>query len=108
MLSATVDSLAERARGLQQRLADASNLRIEVAGDRAPVGGGSLPGAELPTVVLRVEHRELTAGEFARRLRLGAVRLVSRVQADRVVIDLRSVLPSEDELIVQALRAASG
>jgi L-seryl-tRNA(Ser) seleniumtransferase len=80
-------------------------IKIEVAKDTSPVGGGSLPGAELPTAVLRVKHSHLPAAELALRLRLGSPRVFGRVQENEVVLDLRSVLPQDDEQIVAALGA---
>ena len=74
--------------------------------DHAPVGGGSIPGAELPTAVLRIKHNHLAADEFVLRLRLGSPRVFGRVQENEVVLDLRSVLPGDDEQIVAALRDA--
>jgi L-seryl-tRNA(Ser) seleniumtransferase len=80
-------------------------LHIDVAQDNAPVGGGSLPGAELPTAVLRIKHSDLTADELAARLRLGSPRVFGRVQDNEVVLDLRSVLPDDDDQIIGALNS---
>jgi len=80
-------------------------LNIEVARDQAPIGGGSLPGAELPTAVLRIRHPRLTADELAARLRLGRPRVFGRIHDNEVVLDLRSVLPRDDEQIVATLNA---
>jgi L-seryl-tRNA(Ser) seleniumtransferase len=79
-------------------------LRIDVTVDEAPVGGGSLPGAVLPTAVLRVVHEQLAAGELARRLRLGHPSVFGRVQGEALLLDLRSVLPDDDQHIAAVLR----
>jgi L-seryl-tRNA(Ser) seleniumtransferase len=79
-------------------------LKIEVTGDQSPVGGGSLPGAVLPTGVLRLRCAALTADELSRRLRLGPPRVFGRVHEGDVVLDLRSVLPRDDALIVAAVQ----
>ena len=81
------------------------HLKIEVSVDEAPVGGGSLPGAVLPTAVVRVSHAHHSADELARRLRLGTPHLFGRIHENVVLLDLRSVLPVDDEQIVAALRA---
>lgn len=82
-------------------------LEIEVRDDVAPVGGGSLPGVDLPTAVLALRHASLSAGELAAKLRLGAIRVVGRVQKDAVILDLRSVAPEDDSRIALALRLAA-
>jgi L-seryl-tRNA(Ser) seleniumtransferase len=78
-------------------------LQIDVGVDEAPVGGGSLPGAVLPTAVLRVADEELAADELARRLRLGSPSVFGRIQDNALLLDLRSVLPNDDERIAAAL-----
>ena len=47
---------------------------------------------------------ELSADELARRLRVGTIRVMTRIGQDRVLIDLRSVLPPDDSKIALALR----
>jgi L-seryl-tRNA(Ser) seleniumtransferase len=121
LLAARQESLATRAERIQSQLAspplskggaggvalptEDCQLSIEVSMDTSPVGGGSLPGAELPTAVLRIKHRHLAADELALRLRLGPPRVFGRVQENEVVLDLRSVLPQNDQQIVAALNA---
>jgi L-seryl-tRNA(Ser) seleniumtransferase len=75
-----------------------------VARDVAPVGGGSLPGAELPTAVLQLSHSGLSADDLARRLRGGAPRVFGRIHENFLLLDLRSVLPGDDGRIVAALQ----
>ena len=53
-----------------------------------------------------VELVEVSADELALRLRTGPVRMFTRIQHDRVLVDLRSVLAEEDSAVVQALTAA--
>ena len=103
MLSTPVERLLERARGIREELGP-TPLRVEVATDTAPVGGGTLPAAELPTAVLRITHASLGPQELARRLRLGTIRVFPRVQAQAVIVDLRSVAPDDDPQIATALR----
>ncbi len=104
MLAESLDRLLQRARSIQENVGASDQLHIDVHSDTAPIGGGSLPGAELPTAVLSLAAAELSAEELARRLRLGAIRVFGRIQQDRVVIDLRSVLPQDDSKIALAVR----
>jgi L-seryl-tRNA(Ser) seleniumtransferase len=43
--------------------------------------------------------------ELARRLRLGTTAVVARVQAGELRLDLRTVFPGQDEMLVEALTA---
>jgi L-seryl-tRNA(Ser) seleniumtransferase len=107
MLAATVDDLRSRAENLKAEIAASNGMTIEIASDVSPVGGGSLPGAELATMVLEVNHSELSPDELARRLRLGSIRIFPRIQQNRVIIDLRSVLPEDDSKVALAIRLAA-
>ena len=108
LLATPADQLVARAEAIARELAGAARLTAEVRRDTAPVGGGSLPGAELPTAVVAVRHTACSPDELARRLRLGTIRMFARVQQDQVLIDLRSVLPQDDSRVVLALRLADG
>jgi len=74
---------------------------------RSTVGGGSLPGEELPTYLLAISMpggREVM--ELARRLRRGSPPIVARIEDDTLLLDPRTVLPEEDSLVVAALQRA--
>lgn len=67
------------------------------------VGGGSLPGAVLPTVLLAIESNapdRLTAG-----LRRGQPPLIARIAEGRVLIDPRTVLPEQDADLLRVLKS---
>lgn len=105
LLAATLDELRSRA----DNLADA--VRAECPADVVdvvtPVGGGSLPGAEMPSVAVVLSPANIGLNDFSSRLRCGNPRVFSRVQNDQVVIDLRSVLPEDDADIATAVRSAA-
>jgi len=106
MIAAPADELKKRARRWQRRLADAGLEAMVVAGE-STVGGGSLPGEMLPTFLLALIV--LSPDGFARSLRTGQTAVVSRIEEGRVLFDPRTVLPDEDEALLQAiLEAARG
>jgi len=84
--------------------ADPSGLSVAVIEGRSKVGGGSLPEETLPThlVALRVP----SVDQLAQSLRLGSPPVISRIESDALVLDLRTVLPSEEAALRQALEAA--
>ena len=108
MLAASQDDLWERANAIRNEIGDIASLSIEVEKDMVPVGGGSLPGAELPTAVLSLNHKSLSADELSKRLRLGSIRVFGRIQQDRMLIDLRSIDPDDDSRIALAVRVVAG
>jgi L-seryl-tRNA(Ser) seleniumtransferase len=74
--------------------------RIEAS---SAVGGGSLPGVELPTVLLAVPG---PASRLAAALRRGRPAVLARIEAGRCCIDLRTVLRGQDDQLQDAIEAA--
>ena len=69
-----------------------------------PVGGGSLPGAEMPSVSVVV--RTASASELALRLRTGSPRVFPRISEGSLFVDLRSVKESDLGDLQSAILAA--
>ncbi|MGE3276906.1 MAG: L-seryl-tRNA(Sec) selenium transferase [Vicinamibacterales bacterium] len=105
MLAATPDEIGGRAQRLAESLAAAGWIATLVPGSSA-VGGGSAPGLALPTMLLSVAHPSRSATALEARLRDGAPPIVARIQDDRLVLDLRTVDPSDDEALAARLLAA--
>jgi L-seryl-tRNA(Ser) seleniumtransferase len=68
------------------------------------IGGGSLPGETLPTslLALRVSQPQ----RFLERLRNQKPPIIARTQDDEVLIDLRTVLLEQDEILFAGLGQA--
>lgn len=79
---------------------------VEVVPTESAVGGGSLPGETLPSFALAVRPRDGDVVGLARRLRLAHPAVVGRVEANRLLLDPRTVLPEDDEALLGVLRAA--
>jgi L-seryl-tRNA(Ser) seleniumtransferase len=77
---------------------------LEVVDLRSTVGGGSLPGETLDS--FGVALAAPSPDGILRRLRTGEPPVVGRIEADRVVLDLRTVDPADDEALAGALRRA--
>ncbi len=103
MIAASVDDLAARAERLAAAVG-ALGVPAAVVPGEATVGGGSLPDETLPSrlVALRVEGE----AELAARLRAGQPPVVARLERDQLLLDLRTILPEEDDTLLDALRAA--
>jgi L-seryl-tRNA(Ser) seleniumtransferase len=105
MLAATVDALRVRAERLASGLP--GRWAVPVATD-ARAGGGSAPGAVLPSFGLEVRDPAGRPSDLAARLRCGRPRVVARVADDAVVLDLRTVPPELDGELGRALAGALG
>jgi L-seryl-tRNA(Ser) seleniumtransferase len=61
----------------------------------------------LPTTLLALTCYSLSADELARRLRASDPPVIARVEEGRVLLDLRTVFPEQDELVVRILLQAA-
>jgi L-seryl-tRNA(Ser) seleniumtransferase len=77
----------------------------EVVPLTATIGGGSLPGETLPSFGLALAAR--SADRLAAALRTGDPAVLGRIEAGRVVLDLRTVDPGADDELAPALDRAS-
>jgi L-seryl-tRNA(Ser) seleniumtransferase len=102
MISTTVSELQSRAESILAACPSASS-RLEVIDGRSAIGGGALPEETLPTRLIRISVPEMSATELAGRLRRRNPSIIGRIEDDKVVLDLRTVDPSEDGEIVQAM-----
>jgi L-seryl-tRNA(Ser) seleniumtransferase len=103
MIATPVEELRVRAAVVAALVGDAGGA-VEVVDVRSAVGGGSLPGETLASVGLAVSGP--SPDGILRRLRTGEPAVIGRIEADRVVLDLRTVEPADDEALAGALRRA--
>jgi len=107
MIATEAESLRARCEELQSRLASTS-IPVTVRSSVATIGGGSVPGAELPSFALAldanaVRARGLSLDVATRALRLGRPPVIPRVEHDALWLDLRTVFPEDDDALFQAL-----
>ncbi len=93
--------IARRARKWQRALARVG-VRAEVINTFSAVGGGSLPGQQLPTRALAIPAASPNA--VAARLRAADPPVIVRVEADHLILDPRTVLPEQDVTLIQTMQ----
>jgi L-seryl-tRNA(Ser) seleniumtransferase len=101
MISMSLDEITVRARHLLELLGPAAK-RCELLDGESMVGGGSLPQESLPTTLIGLPG-EKTAS-IAKALRTGSPSVVARIQSEKVLLDLRTVLPRQIDALVARLR----
>ena len=103
MISTPPDAVRRRAQAWRRRLG--GNTSVEQC--RSAIGGGSLPGETLPSWALAISGDGAAGPEaILEGLRRQDPPVVGRIEADRVLLDPRTVLPEEDPLLLRAVQAA--
>ena len=105
MLRLDRDAIGRRAERIGDQIR-AGGWRTSVIDGLSTVGGGSAPGSEIPTRLLVLEHDDATAADIEQRLRALDPPVITRIQDDRVVLDLRTVADADDQVIADLLSGA--
>lgn len=102
MLRAPLEEVRRRAAFWSVKLADRGVASSVIDGESA-VGGGSLPGHNLPTKLLALSG---SASRLAAALRRGDPPVITRIEKDVCCLDPRTVLTGEDETLIDAVEIA--
>ncbi|NQT37974.1 MAG: L-seryl-tRNA(Sec) selenium transferase [Planctomycetes bacterium] len=106
LLSTSVENLRNRAQRLAPQLGDtAAVAEAEAQQGTTYLGGGSVPTQELPTWCIAMKPAGMSVDRMAASLRKGDVPVVGRIQKERLLLDLRTVFPRQDQDLVAAVVA---
>ena len=105
MLHAPVAALQARAAAIVGHLP--ATLQAAAADCRSRLGGGTLPTATLPSAGVAIALPGGSADAFAAALRRATPPVIGHIRRDRIVLDLRTVPPHEDESLTAAISAAA-
>ena len=100
MLTASADELARRAERMVAELTS-SGVGAEVVSVRGRVGGGACPDVELAGAAVALSPANGPPSGLAEALRLGEPPVVARIEGERLILDPRTVLPEDEEVLVR-------
>jgi L-seryl-tRNA(Ser) seleniumtransferase len=111
MIRATAQELKRRAENFVRELRPElplNEVEIEIADGTSLAGGGSTPAQSLPTKVIRIASVRYSATKLEQRLRRApaGISVIARVEDERLILDLRTVFPEQEPLLVKTLAAA--
>lgn len=102
MIAASHAELHDRAQRLAAALSGGS-AGIDIVDGASTIGGGSYPGVELPTSLVTIQSASTSASRLEMQLRTGQPPVIARVSNDRVMIDLRTVMPEQEAVLVRRI-----
>ena len=103
MMRLSKEAIGQRAEKLAEKIV-VLELSVELVDGESVIGGGAAPSATLPTRLLAIACDGMSADELAASLRHFDPAIIGRVEEGRVLLDLRTVSPEQDQAIVAALQ----
>jgi L-seryl-tRNA(Ser) seleniumtransferase len=110
MIRMTPQEIKRRAENLIRELRPElplDEVEIEITDGTSLAGGGSTPAQSLPSKVIRIASARYSATKLEERLRRApaGISVIARVEDDRLVLDLRTVFPEQEPLLIKTLAA---
>jgi L-seryl-tRNA(Ser) seleniumtransferase len=102
MIASPADEVRARAESLIEKL---KGIRAELMTGCSVTGGGSTPEQSISTWLIAITSDDVVALE--RRLRAGQPPVIARIEDGKLLLDLRTVFPAEEEELAAALQARS-
>ncbi len=104
MIAADLNTLEVRAQNLHRRLEASipSQIKVEIVDGSSMVGGGALPTQTLPTKLVALSSEGISAAGLETYFRENEPPIIGRVEYELFLLDLRTLQPGDDEVIVAA------
>jgi L-seryl-tRNA(Ser) seleniumtransferase len=114
MIRVSADDIARRAGQLKAKLEEgfvesqSNGVAVELRQGFSVIGGGSTPDQQLPTHLISITSSRHSATALESRLRKPAsgLAVITRIEDEQLILDLRTVLPDEDAALAAAILAA--
>jgi len=107
MMRLSAEEIGKRAQALLGELRKLTTLQADIQPGESVIGGGTTPGAVLPTFVIAITCAGQSADECHARLRQNDPPIIARVDEGKVLLDLRTVFPEQEAQIIAALQRIS-
>ncbi len=105
-LANSKQNLQLRAERLAPQIRQLGNVSsVEIVETKATLGGGSIPDQEIESVGLNISPKSSTADSFSHQLRTASHAVLGRIENDTIILDLRTIRPSEDLRLIEALQS---
>jgi L-seryl-tRNA(Ser) seleniumtransferase len=105
LLRTSEDALQARAAAIASNLTDLP-MKIAIGRSKAKTGGGTLPKSNVASVTIDFVPKDRSLSEFAASLRASTPPVIGYIADNRFKLDLRTILPQQDEKVISAIRAA--
>jgi len=107
MIRQSADEIRTRAEPFITGLELGNRATIDLINGESVLGGGSTPDQSVPTALIRIRPTTgTTVVNLESRLRLGSPAVITRIEDDAILLDLRTVQPDDEANLMAVLRNA--
>lgn len=92
---------------LRQLKMRCGNMTVSVAEIYSEVGGGSLPDVVIPSYGILIKPHTMSLDVLEKRLRNLEVPIIGRIEKEKLILDMRTILKEEEPFLLSGLETAS-
>jgi len=110
MLTLSVRTITSRARRFIRKISSEIGdvCEMKIIDGESQMGGGSLPGEQIPTKLVALKPIQMSTNELSHRLRMGNPSVFTRIAEEKVLLDFRTIHPDEinslGDIVVKVLK----
>lgn len=110
MIVTTPEEIRKRTRRFLRRLRSVlpEGARADSSEGYSVVGGGSCPDCHLLTALIAIVSDSVSPNMIESRLRLQDPTIVVRLEENRILVDLRTVFPEQEKILIEGIMKAVG
>lgn len=102
MLNQSIESLKRRAENMVAAWGG-RNGQLSIVEHVGKIGGGALPGAQVPSLALCLKVPGVSSDALAAQLRATSPPIIGIIERDTLIFDLRTVFPEQDDALLNGL-----
>lgn len=77
--------------------------QVEIEDSLSQIGGGSLPAERIKSKCVAIMPKNISTASLEEKLRLGENPVVGRISEDKLILDMRTVLEDEIDILAQKI-----
>lgn len=101
MITQSKEDLRKKAEKLYGLLEKKSCIQYEIMESDSQIGGGTMPGIDIPSYVISVNVDSLSADRLEHRLRSNSIPIIARIFKDNVLLDVRTMEDEELKIVAE-------
>ena len=104
LITKDIKEIEENANVLFDKLSNLNNVaNIQIEDTLSQIGGGSLPAERLKSKCVSITPKNMSTALLEEKLRFGESPVVARISDDKLIIDMRTVLNDEIDILADKL-----